>query len=114
MEVWNKDRVWKEVNLVWQMFHKALAMNVWKNQISVNPLDQCPVRKEGTPKTIVHCFWSSQSVQQVWIFMLELLKLAANQGRNPLGIISIQLQQVVFGEAIQIDSSPLTILWLLL
>jgi hypothetical protein len=84
--IWDHERQKKEVGLMWQIWHKAVVVNVWRGKISPNIDVSCTVCDSGQDETVLHRFWDCIASQQVWYAVTCLLKhLAApttNDGWN--------------------------------
>jgi hypothetical protein len=72
-EVWDPERARKEVSLLWQLWHKAIAVNVWRGKISRSIDRTCPMCSTGAEESVVHRFWACDHSQQFWLFTTRLL-----------------------------------------
>jgi hypothetical protein len=73
--VWAKERDRKEAGFIWQIWHKAVAVNVWRGVISRNIDRNCPCCDLGMEESIIHCFWTCQMARQAWESVDELICL---------------------------------------
>jgi hypothetical protein len=71
--IWDHERQKKEAFLMWQMWHKAVAVNIWHGKISRNIDTSCSVCGSGQEETVLHRFWDCDSSQQVWYSVTCLL-----------------------------------------
>jgi hypothetical protein len=51
---------------MWQLWHKAVVVNVWRGRISANVDKSCPMCQESADESIIHCFWACLSAQAIW------------------------------------------------
>jgi hypothetical protein len=76
--VWSAERARKEANLIWQLWHRAIEVNMWRGKISAHIDRSCPMCDTGKEESVVHKFWSCESAQILWRFTTDFLhKLAA-------------------------------------
>lgn len=55
--VWAKPRIPKEAGLLWLVWHRAVAVNVWKGRID-NGIDTgCPICPRRSEESVLHRFW---------------------------------------------------------
>jgi hypothetical protein len=83
--VWAKERGKKEAGFMWQIWHKAVAVNVWRGRISDNIDTRCPCCNSGAEESIIHRFWYCQPAHQTWEFINNLtcyLGSESNDGPN--------------------------------
>jgi hypothetical protein len=57
-ELWITKRARKEARPLWRVFHKALAVNLWRSKISPTIYCQCPLCDSGEDESIPHRFWT--------------------------------------------------------
>jgi hypothetical protein len=80
-DAWTSERARKEAMLIWQLWHKAVAVNVWRGKIS-NQVDKCcPMCSTNEDETVLHRFWSCEDSQQLWTFSTNLLNRLAEPRR---------------------------------
>jgi hypothetical protein len=75
--VWDHERQKKEADLMWQIWHKAVAVNIWRGRISPNIDVSCSVCGLNQDETILHRFWDCYVSQQVWGSITCLLNYLA-------------------------------------
>jgi hypothetical protein len=63
--VWDHER---------QIWHKAVAVNVWRGKISQRINVSCPMCGASQSETVLHRFWECDSSQQIWYSINCLLK----------------------------------------
>jgi hypothetical protein len=110
-EVWTTGRARKEAHLVWQMWHRAVATNVWRGVISPNIDITCPMCELNEPENILHRFWFCPMSQLVWEHTSALLSLLTEE---PDVGQDIDWQQALFAAAPSKFSQRVTRLWVLL
>ena len=72
--IWNHEHQKKEVELMWQIWNKAVVVNMWYGRIAPNIDVSCIVCGFDNDDTILYRFWDYDSSQQVWHFVTRLLK----------------------------------------
>jgi hypothetical protein len=77
-DVWDPERARKEATLIWQLWHKVVAVNVWCGKISDAIVRTCPMCDLDVDESILHQFWSCPCSQKVWQYTTALLKLFAS------------------------------------
>jgi hypothetical protein len=70
---WEADRACKESGLIWQLWHRVLAVNEWKAKISPQIELDCFTCDFGEPDSIMHRFWSCSLTTSAWDFALTIL-----------------------------------------
>jgi hypothetical protein len=77
-ENWDSKRARKEAMLVWQLWHKVVAVNVWRGRI-LQQIDQlCPMCNSAERETVLHRFWSCDAAQELWNHATNILNHLAN------------------------------------
>ena len=66
--LWDTERVRKEAGLMWSIWHKAVAVNVWRGAISKEIDQSCPVCLKGIRETVMHTFWECEVAQKAWLW----------------------------------------------
>jgi hypothetical protein len=74
-EVWDTERARKEATLLWQLWHRAIVVNVWCTKISIAIDTTCPMCDLEAAETVLHRFWTCPCSQQTWAYTNELLKM---------------------------------------
>lgn len=54
--IWDKERVRKEAGLIWMTWHRAVAVNEWRERINATILQACRVCNNGSQETTLHRF----------------------------------------------------------
>ena len=62
--IWDSLRIRKEVGLMWMIWHKAVAVNVWRGVISEQVDQSCSICLRGIRETILHRFWECSATQR--------------------------------------------------
>jgi hypothetical protein len=81
--VWDHERQRKEAYLLWQVWHRAVAINTWRGKISINIDKSCVVCQQGVEETVLHRFWTCQGSQTVWTYVTRLLNYLAFPDQAP-------------------------------
>jgi hypothetical protein len=55
------DKARKEAMLIWQLWHKVVAVNMWRGCISTQVNQLCPMCDSGEKETVLHRFWSCEA-----------------------------------------------------
>jgi hypothetical protein len=76
--VYNPERAKKEATLIWQLWHKVVAVNVWRGKISDAFVRTCPMYDLDANESILYRIWSCACSQKVWQYTPALLKLFAS------------------------------------
>jgi hypothetical protein len=77
-EVWDPKRARKEAYLLWQLWHKANPVNIWRGCISHAVNLGYPMCLIGVEESVMHRFWSCDTSQQLWLFTTRLLNHLAS------------------------------------
>jgi hypothetical protein len=72
-KVWDVERARKEANLIWQLWYRAIAVNLWRGKISVQIDRSCPMCQIGEDESVLHRFWCCEASQQLWRYTTDLL-----------------------------------------
>ena len=64
--IWDIERVRKEAGLMWMIWHKVVAVNMWRGVVSPEIDQNCPVCLRGIRETIMHRFWECPAAQRAW------------------------------------------------
>ena len=64
--IWETERVRKEAGLMWMIWHKAVAVNVWRRVVSPEIDQNCPVCLRGIREIIMYRFWECPVAQRAW------------------------------------------------
>jgi hypothetical protein len=76
-DAWDSFQARKEAMLIWQLWHKVVAVSVWRGRIP-NSVDQsCPMCDPPEKKTVLHRFWSCVTAQHLWTYSTNLLNRLA-------------------------------------
>jgi hypothetical protein len=54
--VWDRSRISKEAGMLWLIWHRSIAVNVWCRRINKNIDQGCPVCATSATKTVLHRF----------------------------------------------------------
>jgi hypothetical protein len=73
-DVWDPERAKKEATLLWQLWHWAIAVNVWRGKISNTIVCTCPMCDLGADESLLHHFWSCPCSQKTWTYTSALMK----------------------------------------
>jgi hypothetical protein len=76
--IWDHERQRKEAGLIWQIWHKAVAVNVWRGRISHQIDTTCSVCPNGEDETVLHRFWDCPTSQMEWSYITHLLNYLAH------------------------------------
>jgi hypothetical protein len=77
-DTWDMVRARKEAMLIWQMWHKAVAVNAWRGRISPQIDQSYPLCPSPKKETVLYRFWSCDTSQQLWTYSNVLLNLLAH------------------------------------
>ena len=64
--IWDSERVRKEVSLMWMIWHKAVAVNVRRGVISQEIDQNCSVCLKGIRETVLYRFGKCSAAQRAW------------------------------------------------
>ena len=78
--VWDTERVRKEAGLMWMIWHKAVALNVWRGVISQEIDQSCLVCLRGIRETIMYGFWECSVAQRAWRWCEAIINHMAPTG----------------------------------
>jgi hypothetical protein len=81
--IWDHERQRKEAHLIWQIWHKAVAVNMWGGEIFDHIDKTCAVCQRGLEETVLHRFWDCELSQAVWTYVTRLLNYLAQPNRAP-------------------------------
>jgi hypothetical protein len=99
--------------LVWQLWHKAVAINAWQGRISPHIDQSCPICNSQEKEIVLHYFWSCEVVQRLSAHNNRILKLL-----TPLeGNLSWSLpdwSQCIFASSIPGCFSQVSHIWALI
>lgn len=101
---WMAERVSKEAHLIWQLWHKAVAVNLWRGQMSTDIDTTCPTCDEHCKESVIHRFGSCDLAQSIWKFSAKIInKLGTHQsplvlGRGELPWNLPQMRQAIFAD----------------
>ena len=76
-EVWDANRTRKKSTLVWQLWHRAITVNVWRGRIAHNIDISCELCREAKDESIIHRFRTCQAAQVIWSQTIHILSLLA-------------------------------------
>jgi hypothetical protein len=62
--VWAKKRTPKEAGLLWLIWHRSVAVNMWRCRINHNISKSCVVCPRRSEESILYRFWECQSAQR--------------------------------------------------
>lgn len=82
--VWLKDRTRKEAGLLWLIWHRAVAVNHWRERIDGNVDIRCLVCPRRSEESVLHRFWECLSVQRAWQWAIHVMN-ALVEGRDAQG-----------------------------
>jgi hypothetical protein len=54
--IWDKERVRKEAELFWLTWHRAIAVNEWRDRVNVTLPQAYHVCNNGTTESVLHRF----------------------------------------------------------
>jgi hypothetical protein len=91
---WAPERASKESGLIWQVWHKALAVNTWCAKITPQVDTDCFVCTSRLPENIPHRFWDCTQAQVAWQFTHVILKRMAHTG---MALSRFNHQHALFG-----------------
>jgi hypothetical protein len=74
--VWDSERIWKEVGLIWLTWHRAVAINEWRGQINYATPQGCLVCLTGDMESILQRFWKCKSAKATWAWDIHILQVA--------------------------------------
>ena len=80
--LWDTERVRKEAGLMWSIWHKAVAVNVWRGAISKEIDQSCPVCLKGIRETVMHTFWECEAAQKAWLWGEAVINVMAPAGER--------------------------------
>jgi hypothetical protein len=72
-DAWDTTRSRKEAMLIWQLWHKVVAVNAWRGKISPHIDQSCLMCSTRDKETTLHRFWSCDYSQHLWTFRTMLL-----------------------------------------
>jgi hypothetical protein len=72
-DVWDIEYAQKEVGLIWQLWHKAIAIYLWHGKVSPTIDTICPMYDTREDESILHRFWSCTWSQGAWQYTTALL-----------------------------------------
>jgi hypothetical protein len=112
-DVWDTKQAQKEAGLLWQLWHRAIAVNVWRGKISHMIVTTCPMCLQGAEETIFHRFWNCPCSQHVWSYTTVLLNLLERPTDQTQWSIP-DWKQALFAEEPSRCFKTIARLWLLL
>ena len=80
--IYDTERVRKEAGLMWMIWHKAVAVNVWRGVVSPEIDQNCPVCLRGIRETIMHRFWECLAAQRAWKWGEAIINFMAPVGER--------------------------------
>jgi hypothetical protein len=67
----------KEAMLIWQLWHKAVTVNVWRRRINNYVNQSYPMCNIGEKESVLHSFWSCDYTQLLWEYNTVILNRLA-------------------------------------
>jgi hypothetical protein len=110
---WDPERAGKEAGFIWQIWHRAVAVNEWRGRISIRINHSCPVCNSGVVESVLHRFWDCTHAKDAWTFTFKVLKILSNDQRLP-GPFTPDMKQVLFTHRMPQRFRKVSRLWLLL
>jgi hypothetical protein len=112
-QVWNPERAKTEAGFIWQLWHKAVALNAWRGRFSPEVDTTCPVCQTGAVEDTIHRFWFCQSSQETWRYVTLILNRIAVP-RGSLTWSMLDWKQSIFSSRPPRRFSSIQRLWELL
>jgi hypothetical protein len=91
---WEADRASKESGLIWQIWHRAVAVNEWRAKISPQVELECLLCNTGEAESVTHCFWNCPQGQAAWKFTVVVLSALSPGG----SLTSFEAQHALFAQ----------------
>jgi hypothetical protein len=99
--------------LIWQMWHKAVAINMWRGRISPHINQLCPMYEDGEKETVLHRFWSYEASQVLWSHATAILNHLMGP-RTQQNWSTPDWSQSLFGSSVPCIFASTSRLWSLL
>lgn len=99
--VWERDRTSKEADLLWLVWHRAVAVNQWRSRIH-NAIDiPCPLCPRRPDESVLHQFWECISARRAWQWAVHIMNslITGRDARGPW-------QMLTWKQGIFLDSIP--------
>lgn len=110
--IWLKERIRKEGGLLWQIWHKAVAVNHWRGRIDDAVDKRCPVCPRNTEETILHRFWECEAAKQAWNWAIHIMNILIHGGEAAGPWCPLTWQQGIFSVAIPRKFNPVKRIWI--
>lgn len=112
-DTWKAKRAQKESAFIWSVWHKALAVNEWRQVAYLNIDASCPFCP-GLPETILHRFWECQQARSVWEWSSSLIHDIQHRSQDPLVHFNLDWTHCIFTQRIPHRFGKLSSIWSLL
>jgi hypothetical protein len=83
--VWVKERVSKEADLLWLIWHRAVAVNHWRGRVDGTVDIRCPVCPRRSEESVLHRFWECSSARWAWQWAIHIMNtlISGRDARGP-------------------------------
>lgn len=69
--------------MIWQIWHKAVAVNQWRQRASPDVDVRCEVCDLGAVESVLHRFWECPQAEDAWNFATRILNAVDNPSEAP-------------------------------
>jgi hypothetical protein len=76
-QIWTPERSKTEAGFIWQLWHKAVALNAWRGRFTPQVDTTCPICQTGAVEDTVHRFWRCEFSQNTWKYVTFALNCIA-------------------------------------
>lgn len=84
--VWDKERISKEVGLIRMIWYLAIVVNEWRRIANPMTPQGCLVCRDGSVETALHRFWECRSTCQTWkwgVHIIQIMQIEHNKLPRP-------------------------------
>lgn len=96
--VWDKTHSRKEGAFIWSIWHKAIAVNSWRDRFIKDIDGNCLMCMLDIVETIVHRFWGHKIVRRAWDYSIGIINIMKAKPWQKGPWRPLDWQHGIFGE----------------
>ena len=112
-DTWRAKRAQKESAFIWSIWHKAIAVNEWRQKININTDVSCPLCP-GLSESIIHRFWECTQAYSTWTWCSSLIHAIQKRPSDPSVHFRIDWHHCIFTQKLPRRFGKFSMIWSLL
>lgn len=104
----------KEAAFLRSLYHKAIAVNQWRNQSHPPISALCTCCQSGVPECLKHCFFECDAAAGAWEFAFTILYHAAQEPQASMPWPKLEWPQCLLGAELPPQLQSTATLWALI